>query len=93
MKKNKLNRFLKILGIAIIVFLVGLIATSLASPSNRALTPQAQITFDAASYTLCNAEKGLAQAKLEDHLNGLLELTGEDLDRLYGKRTQDCPLS
>jgi hypothetical protein len=52
------------------------------------LTPQAQITYDSAFKTLCEAEKGLAQAKLQDVANGVK--MDVDLNALNQKRDKEC---
>lgn len=52
------------------------------------LVPQAQKTYDSARLTFCEAEKGLAQAKLMDVANGVK--IEADLNALDGKRNIAC---
>lgn len=52
------------------------------------LTPQAQVVYDEAFRTLCEAEKNLANAKLMDVANGV-DLN-VDLNLLQEKRNKTC---
>lgn len=54
------------------------------------LTPQAEKSFIAAQKVLCEAEKTLAQSKLQDFINNALTLTPEDAKRLAEKREKKC---
>jgi len=73
------------------LFLIGAIATALATDGGPIeITSQAQTIYDSAKHTYCQAEKGLAQAKVMDYANSFIELNEDDLIRLHAKRDQDC---
>jgi hypothetical protein len=82
-------KYIKLFGIALVLFFLGYIVVASLFVNNSSLA-MAEARYNQAVQSQCQAEKNLANAKAQEWANNKLELTTDDLLRLNGKKEMDC---